>query len=777
MAKAEITELQAALQEVFQQRMMFSEASFDHIVRVLSEKIESLQRASSKLRTDEIRLVTVMFVDVVDSTKIARQLQHEWKFMLESIHQRLAQVVEIWRGEVGQYLGDGMLCFFGASHSQADDAARAVACALAVQREAVEASAWAQTHYQQGFAVRASIATGRVVVGLIGTPSKQELLAMGTATNLAFRLQERCPPGQVVIDAATYHAVRHRCTTQAMPPVRLRGFDGEIEYHLVSGWRQSAPLRHNSIIAGMEIPFVGRDDQLQLLRQQAHQAMLEETFHTLIIYGEMGIGKSRLLHESLEILDDGSSYSRILLAARYETRETPYHLLQMLIGDVCGVDATLSGSAALEHIRRQCSQFCAADQLEPMALALAKLIGVHPAEANEIHDLVLWAAHWLRAMGQHTPLLIGVDNLHWADPESLALLEMITVWLADCEGMLLCTARPEFRRSTPDFLRTAPHLNEITLGRLSDDDIRRMILAVLKPVAQVPPALIEHIFARADGNPLFVEQFLHMLFDSGVFERDEIGDWRTNRYVYGTLESKLPNGLLGVFQARLDDLPAATRKVAQAAAVLGDGFWAQAAAYLVDAEVAPLLDDLTGRGILLVEPDADERRFRFYHALLCEVAYEMLTRPDRAYYHRRAAEWLSTHRAGDSEALPDLARHWLLGGQSEAALQTYVAAVEDRAARGLYHEALRLVERGLDSARGLPREVALPPVCRLWQWQGLALNRLNRHAEASAAGQTALRLLAELPGDMLTETRAAAQRILAEADRSLHESEYGAGNR
>src|SRR5215207_5142643 len=238
-----VARLKTALAEVLAKRQFFNDDSYNEIILALNDKIQALQTIvrDTQLQmtdSDEIRLVSVMFVDVENSTRLARNLDEQWKTMIGEVHTQLARVVDEWDGEVGQYLGDGVLCFFGAHRSRDDDAVRAVSCALAIQKMAADFAPQVRGRYGEDFALRVGISSGRVVVGVIGTGAKSEFVAMGPTTNLAARLQNLCPPGQVLIDATTFHRVRERFVSEPQAPKRLKGFDALVESFLVTGRRR-----------------------------------------------------------------------------------------------------------------------------------------------------------------------------------------------------------------------------------------------------------------------------------------------------------------------------------------------------------------------------------------------------------------------------------------------------------------------------------------------------------------------------------------------------------
>jgi tetratricopeptide (TPR) repeat protein len=398
----------------------------------------------------------------------------------------------------------------------------------------------------------------------------------------------------------------------------------------------------------------------------------------------------------------------------------------------------------------------------------------HPAsqpfrrEGVERETMALaWIGKWFRGQAESAPLLIAVDNLQWADRDSLRMLEHIARQLSDCSGVLIVTARSEFRRQA--YMRGLERHTEITLGQLGEAATNTLIQAALGYVSNVPEQMASLIGERAQGNPLFVEEFLRMLFDNGVFGYTENG-WNVNTFRYQTLTSTLPTGLLGVLQARLDDLDERTRRVVQIAAVIGHTFWGGCVSQLAQFDARPALQDLIARGLIAQNPESTlegEQEYTFRHSLYREVAYEILTRPNREAYHQQAGHWLMERVADQPEYFGILADHLALGKQREQALAMFAAAADDRLQRGFLSEALKLTESGLAAAREIAREIALPAVSKLWLLQGQTLVALQRYNEALAASQTALMLLKELPPDDLIEERVTAGYTLGDAYRYL----------
>lgn len=779
---AQIAKLRAALAEILSRRNVFSHETYTQIILALYDRIRVLQsddEAKASEGSDEIRLVTVMFIDILDSTQIAHQVAAEdWKFIIGETYNRLGVIVREWGGEVAQYLGDGILCFFGAQRSVEDDAVRAVNCALAAQEAMLKYATELKQKYKFRFAVRIGMSTGRVVVGLIGDDDKRELLALGTPTNLAARLQVLAEPGRVLIDAQTYYRVRKYFTTQAHPLAQVKGFELPVEYYTVIGKRRSAQLTFDRI-AGIEVDFVGRTREFHQIMSVLETARNDSVLWGVQVSGELGIGKSRLLQEILNVAE---GYHQIVMIGEHERQQKAYSLLRSFLALRCDLKDDMPPEMVEQRIIQHiCATWTHADA-EVAAHVIGFLTGYGFTTSPHVRTLqagkpdarqigYTWVARWFHGLtlDAQAPLLIAVDNVQWIDQESLGLLEFLGQELARLPVVILAATR-----SGTTLFSDLSRVLHIPLSPISQADIAVMTESVLRHVADVPPAMRQLIADRAEGNPLFVEEFLLMLFDTGVFEQTGEMRWRANRYQFAALALDMPNNLLGLLQARLDDLPPVTRRALQAASVMGQTFWQGALAALQGVESAtlsPLLTDLEMRGIIVRQPQTsfkDEREYTFRHTLYPEVAYLMLTRPVREAYHRDVAAWLAARIANHPDYLGMLADHYHKGQQPQEALTTYLTGARDCYRRGLLRETLDMIERGQAAANEkVPREIALPMVSQLWMLQGQTLEALDRYEESSAASQSALMLMDELPPTDMVEERVIAARTLGSAQMHL----------
>lgn len=781
LAVTDIDKLQQALQELTDNRAAFSTEAFDVLNGLLMERVRAMQAINHNdiRQTDEVRLVTVMFIDVRNSTELAQQMDtSDWKTVLGDAHRLMATVIDGWDGQIGQYLGDGLLAFFGAQRSGGDDALRAVSCALAAQAAINSYAADVLEAHGIEFSTRVGISTGRVVVGLIGSDSKQELLALGPATNLAARLQGLAPHNGIVVDATTHSRVRNQFVMQGQPPAILKGYKAPVPYYQVLERRVQRLTRFtDDTINGILVPLYGRDEAMQQIAQVLEQTHAQNGCHAITVTGDIGIGKSRLLQQTLEALVD-DRFASVVMIAHYERRTRSHNLLNDVILNLCGI----ADDTTLEIAQAQILAHFGALLDEPDASAAAEIIGYLAGfgfedsphaqlmmRGGREHVAYPWVARWLRALAEDKVLLLVVDNLQWADHESIALLEYL-VREAQRPALLLAAGRSAYRAEHQTYMEGYQHHTLITLEQLSPAATERLIRTVLGRVTRSPDWLAAAINERAEGNPLFVREFLGMLFDSEVFEPDEAneGYWRFNRINYD--ERELPNGLIGVLQARLDDLPPMARHIIQLAAVVGQSFWDSIVTELAGFDARPILETLVVRGMIVENLESvfeNERQYTFRHTLYRDVAYEMLPRAMRESYHSTVARWLVMHIPGKPEYFPMLADQFHFGGEHEAALFTLLEAAQSRLLRGLLPETLLMTDKGRDVARYVAREKALPTVSQMWELRARAFVGLNRYDEATAESQSALSLLEELPPDQFITVRVQAARTMGIAYRSL----------
>jgi class 3 adenylate cyclase/predicted ATPase len=645
----------------------------------------------------ERRQLTVMFCDLVGSTRLSARLDPEELRHVVGEYQRVcAEVIERNQGHIAQYLGDGVLAYFGYPRAHEDDARLAVRAGLGVVEAVRALGASLGDADAETLAVRVGIHTGPVVVGPMAGDRSQPI-AIGETPNLAARLQTSAEPETVLISGATHRLTQGAFVYEPLGARPLRGLSHPVEVFRVV--REASARRHDAP-AGVAsaLPFIGREQELGFLLER-WELVKEGRGQVVMLVGEPGIGKSRLVDmmrewladEQLTVLESrGSAHSQssaLYAAGDLVERLLDLHKTDAPGGTLAALEAAvdrhglarpdivpwLGGLLSLPHDERY-----AQPPLSPQTRKQRTL--------DAIHRLFLAAA----AM---RPLCIVVEDLHWIDPSTLELLTLLVEHGPTARVFTLLTARPEFQAPwTP-----RSHVTQITLNRFT----RRQSIAMIERLTggrSLPSEVLAQIVAKTDGVPLFVEELTKTVLESGLL-RDE-GDHYALASALPTLA--IPATLQDSLAARLDRLGPA-KSVAQVAAVLGREF-----SYELLQAVSPMADDALRRGVeLLVEAElvyltsaAPQATYVFKHALVQDAAYQSLLRTTRQRYHRRTAEVLVERFPETTELQPELvAHHFDEAGLTESAVTYWQRAGQRAIERSANAEAIGHLGRALDLVR------------------------------------------------------------------------------
>jgi class 3 adenylate cyclase/predicted ATPase len=651
----------------------------------------------------ERRQLTVLFCDLVDSTVLASQLDpEEWREVVRAYQAACAKVIARFEGHIAQYLGDGLLVYFGYPLAHEDDAQRAVRAGLGM----VEAMAQLNTRLEPErgvqLAVRLGCHTGLVVVGEVGGGTRQEQLALGETPNLAARLQGIAAPNTLVIGAATFQLLGGFFACQALGPHLLKGFAQPLEVYQVLYERMARSRLEAAGSTGLT-PLVGREQEIGLLRERWAQVK-DSLGQVVLLSGDAGIGKSRLVqvlkeHVATEpqawltpcqcspYYQNTALYPWIDLlervALQFERDETPHQKLRKLEGFLVQYGLPLTEAVPL---------FAALLSL-PLPADYAPLT-VSP-ERQKQQTLQALLTILLRIAAQQ-PVLFVMEDLHWVDPSTLELLSLLVDQGPTARILTLLTFRPDF--SPPWTGRS--HLTQLTLARLP----RRQAVEMTGRVAHgkaLPPEVVAQVVAKTDGVSLFVEELTKMVLESGLLQE------RAERYeLTGPLPPlAIPTTLHDSLMARLDRL-AAVKGLAQLGATLGREF-----SYALLRAVAPWDEEIVHQGLhQLVETEFLYQRgvppqatYTFKRALIQVVAYQSLLRSTRQQYHQGIAQVLETRFPAAVETQPELvAQHYTAAGCAEQAVAYWQRAGQHASDRSAHLEAISHVTAGLELLQTLP---------------------------------------------------------------------------
>ncbi|MFC8731919.1 ATP-binding protein [Luteimicrobium sp. NPDC057192] len=807
----DLASLDRAVAALEQQRAVLGDAVVDAALAPLrAHRLRLGASASGEQR----KVVTVLFADLVDFTATSAALDPEdVRGLVHRYFARWRACVEAEGGTVEKFIGDAVMAVFGLGRSAEDDAERAVRAALAMRTELASldgAGSPTRTGSPDDAApapvlrMRVGLDTGEVVVGTLGERGLDDLVVVGDTVNRAARLQTAAPPDGVLVSAATRRHVRGVFVLEPRPGLVLKGFADPVDAFLVLTARPRAfRLDAARGIEGVVTPTVGRDAELSALHRHVEEVGAGAGWRLVAVVGDAGVGKTRLLRELDTWLGERTDdvwwfRGRAWASSRHRAGA----LLRDVLATRLGIRESDPSDAARDAVRAGLAAVPPADGDAPFtdgdADRLAAWLGLGPTLPVEPHalrhDAERTLTRYLRALAQHAPVVVLLEDLHWADTASLDWLVRAGEALGTSRVLIVATARPVFLDEHPGWADPArgPHAPIVLpLRPLDGAATDTLVHALLAPVAApLPAAVVELVGGTSEGNPYYAEELVAWLVEQGVVDGGA-SPWRVRTERLAAVAGRVPTTLRALLQARLDTLVPAERTTLERAAVVGRVFWDSAVEALGapggspddDGGSGPAgpgpLDALLDRGLVVEqEPStfAGTRELAFHHALLRDVAYATLLREHRRTYHRRAADWLvrtaeASGRTDQHAAL--VARHLDRAGDV-AASAWYVRAGRQAARVYALDEALTLLDRAValadGPAAGLHALLARESV----------LDRRGDRAAQDVDLEALARLVAaedarELAGDHgVVDRRARLDALLARVRRDHEASRYGA---
>lgn len=692
-------------------RGTLGDAVVDATIAVLREKIVALIAHSA---ADQRKLVTILFADTVSSTAMSEKLDPEDVLeIMDGALRAYTDAVSEMGGTVARLMGDGLLAFFGAPVGREDDPLRAVRCGLAITRAAQNYARTVEERWGvAGFNVRVGINTGLVALGEVGGNSGSEWTAMGDAINLASRLESNAPTGGVLISYDTYRHVLGLFETRTLDPIRVKGKADLIHVYVVEREKPRTFRSTTRGVEGVETRMVGRDADLTKMESVFNWAIDESETQVITIVGEPGVGKSRLLREfDLWIDERPESITHFTGRATMEMGNLPYALIRNVFAFRFDIQDSDSATTVSEKLEQGVAEFVGTGSARK-AHTIGNLIGFDLSnspylQGDDPEQLIqlgtLYVTEFFAAAAAQNPVVMFLDDIHWADDKSLDLVNHIIRSRRGLKFLVVCLMRPTFfERRQPIWDERHEFHTEIDLRPLSKDDSRQLVEEILWKVDKMDTALQDLIVNTADGNPFYVEELIKMFIDDGIIHKEPDRWWINHEKMTNV---HIPPTLTGVLQARLDALPPAERTVLQRASVVGRIFWDSAIAAMSSEEEDPVenvreaLAALERRDLIRWREQstfAGTQEYIIKHTILRDVTYESVLRRLRRTYHAQVATWL-VERIGDraSEYIGLIAEHYDRAGQANNALIYLNRAVEQALGVSAYREAISLLEKAL----------------------------------------------------------------------------------
>ncbi|HME71157.1 MAG TPA: adenylate/guanylate cyclase domain-containing protein [Myxococcota bacterium] len=659
-----------------------AETSAPHPAAHTVEGVSSEQVTSLDVAEAERRQLTVMFCDLVGSTDLGQRLDAEdLRSVVRAYQEAASGAIQRHAGHIAQYLGDGLLVYFGHPQAHEDDAERAVRAGLEILTALRTLNDTLEPKYEIRLAARVGIHTGPVVVGEMGGGARSEVLALGDTPNIAARLEAIAEPDTVVMSSATQQLVAGLFVVEDHGPQRLKGVREPMTLYRVV--QPSGVRSRLDVAAGRLTRFVGREAELATLVDRWERAADGEGQNVLVL-GEAGVGKSRLVYELHEHLT-AVRHTWLECGATPYTEGTPFHPVIALLAQGLAFAPEDTAAERLGKLEVGLGTLASA---ETVAL-LADFLGLPPPTRLQLspelqrRKTIELLAQWNLAMSEVQPLVLFVEDLHWCDVSTLELLGHLITQSPTARVLLLATARPEFTPPWP----ARSNLSTVQLARLTKRQARDMVAALGGP--ELPADTLDALVAHADGVPLYVEELTKAMAEPGVAQGVE------------GIPASLADSLMG----RLDRLSAA-KEVAQRAAVLGREFGYPLLAATVGMDEAALrhgLARLVDAEILFARGEPPTATYTFKHALIQETAYQSQLKRTRQQLHARVAKVLEERFPERVAVEPELvARHYDQAGLAAQASAHYQRAGERAMRRSANEEAIGHLRRALALVATLP---------------------------------------------------------------------------
>jgi len=616
----------------------------------------ALLGATAPLR-EERKVVSVLFTDLVGFTGQAERLDPEdVRATLSPYYARLRGEIERHGGTVEKFIGDAVMAVFGAPVAHEDDPERAVRAALAI-REAIRELNESEPTFE--LQLRSAVTTGEALIALGARPAEGEGMASGDVVNTAARLQAAAPVNGILVGEATYRATSDAIEYLPADPVEAKG-----KAEPVKVWEAvSAKSRFGvDVEQRLRSELVGREREVSVLVDALARCRSELSPQLITLVGVPGIGKSRLVAELFQIVDRDPD-----LIWWRQGRSLPYGegLSYWALGEIAkaqaGILETDDEATAQAKLHAMVEEVLAdSGDNEWVEGHLRPLVGLGSTLEGGTDRRSEAFSAWrrlLEALAERRPLVLVFEDLHWSDEGLLDFVDYLADWASGVPLLVVCTARPELLDRRPGWGGGKRNAATVSISALSEGETAQLLGSLLDQML-LPAEIQSAVLARAEGNPLYAEEYVRMLQDRGFLVRGSSG-WRLS----GDEDLPLPETVQGMIAARLDALAPAEKELIQDAAVLGKVFWPGALGAIGRREpraVEEVLHALERKEFVRRERRsavAGETQYAFLHLLVRGVAYGQSPRASRVDKHRLTAEWIESLASDRSEDRAEMLAH------------------------------------------------------------------------------------------------------------------------
>ncbi|MBA2546543.1 MAG: AAA family ATPase, partial [Solirubrobacterales bacterium] len=642
---------------------------------------------------EERRHATVLFADLSGYTSAAERMDHETvKALVDRTLRRLGEEVERFGGTIDKFIGDNVMGVFGAPVAHEDDPERAVRAGLGMQEAMAEVNRESEERNSVSFLLRVGINSGEVMAGAVG----DRYTVMGDVVNVAARLQGAGRPGSVTVGGGTYRASRDRIAYERLEPLELKG-----KVEPVPAWEATGTLeapRSGSLRS--ETPLIGRTDEAALLASLVDRAQDEGRPHLVTVLGQAGVGKSRLMRELLDSVEGPEAGAPTVRRGQcLPYAGVSYIALVEVLREEFELHGADSPGAAwdrlLEGVGALMDELGQPEAAERTAALLAMTLGIEPPggvagpgaeDPQRMREALFSAARAvIEGICLRRPLVLALEDVHWADEGMLDLIEHLAR-LVQGPLVIVCLAREELLERRPGWAGGIEDSTTISLEPLSADETRELVAALMPGAENGGGAVVPQVAERSGGNPLFAEEMVNRLIEEGTTEA-----------------AALPSTVQALLAARLDSLARTERRLLLHSAVVGQTFWEGSLVPAAEEEGIDLGDTLAKleqKDLVVTSPRsriAGEREYSFKHILIRDVAYGMLPKAVRCRKHVEVGEFIRDRAGEQIDAFVGLvAEHY-----SRAVSLGAESGLDPDVLGELRAEALELLDSAGDAAAAL----------------------------------------------------------------------------
>ena len=725
--EVQLARLRQSMATFESQRDEIGDDAIAPVLNALKDQIAALEASqfTKSGDTEERRIVTILFTDIVGSTSIAERMDPEdWRSTISTVHEMAGKIVDRNDGRVLQYLGDGLLAAFGTEFSSERDPERGIKAALEI------ISDLPALDIETPLQMRAGVHTGLVVMGDLGSYAKREFTASGDAMNLAARLQSSAPANGVAISHDTYRYVRGLFDMTPQAPFKVRGRQEPLRTYLVHQAKTHPFRMVTRGVGGVKVPTIGREAENSTLTQACKEAVQTKRKVWNQIRGEPGVGKTRLLQdvaESLEMLP--AAFQWLKTQAIEGDARRPYTLVRRMWFERFQIAEDSPVEEAEGRWVKGIYDLLGAGT-EEEAHTLGLLVGL-PFEGSPFlrtlrHEPIqmkgrafVISRELLKQIRRKEPVVLLIEDLQWADQASREYLTHVVMHEGadEDEGqalLIVATARPEWK--PPAELLSHSEFHLMDLPALSESDCRTLVQELLQRTEEIPDEAVQVIVERSQGVPYFAEEMVNWLIDKGVIDL-HTEPWTFTPSLFD--ETLLPDTLQHLLTTRLGSLTDSQRRALESASIYGRNFWEDGLRNLGVEPGDELLEAVEQRGFIEAMPTSSfvgDREWRFHHDLMRDATYEMILKRNRPGMHKKAATWLES-RVEQAGRLPEFAGvlgdHFERAGELSEAADWYLRAGERAWSQGAVIESREFYDRTIELLPATDRE-------RLWS---VLLNR------------------------------------------------------